>query len=256
MKLMSFSKFSVFVLSLFFGIIIFFGLYSVDFSQYSKLLNDSEFLKAIIFTLKTSIIATFISFLLGVPAGFYLARKKTFFSSFIDILFDIPIVIPPLIVGVFLINFFNKEFIKNFYDFIFTCQGAAVAQFFIAFPFTVKASKNSFELVHPIYERIAMTLGATYFKSFYDTTFKIALPGILSGIILTWLRCVGEFGATLMVGGGISGKTENLPVFIYINMTSGDFEKGLAASVLTVFIAFVCVVTLKLFFGQNRKKRG
>jgi molybdate transport system permease protein len=256
MRLMLFAQIAIIFLSLFFGIVIIFGFYSVNFSEFAVLLKDDEFLKSVVFTLKTSIAATFIAFITGVPAGFYLARKKTFISNIIDVLFDIPIVIPPLIVGVFLMNLFNNEFVKGFYDFIFTLQGAAVAQFFIAFPFTVKASKNAFGLVSPIYERIAMTLGATSFRSFFDTTFKIAFPGILSGVILTWLRCVGEFGATLMVGGGIAGKTENLPVYIYINMVSGDFEKAVAASVFTVVIGILCIVVLKLFFNQSKRKRG
>ncbi len=255
MKLMFFAKSAIVLLAVFFGVVILLGVYSVKTGDFFNLLTDKNFLNALLFTLKTSLLATTASFVLGIPAGFYLARKKTFFSNMVDVLFDIPIVIPPLIVGVFLMNLFNSQFVKSFYDFVFTTSGAVIAQFFIAFPFTVKASKNSFELVSPIYERIAMTLGATYFKSFYDTTFKIAFPGILSGIVLTWLRCVGEFGATLMVGGGIAGKTENLPVYIYINMISGDFTKAITAGVLTVFIAFICVIILKLFFKQ-KKKRG
>ena len=251
MKLISFAKFSIILLGLFFLIVIFSGFYSVNWSKFSELIKNKEFLSAVFFTIKTSFVATFLSFVAGVPAGFYLARKKTLFSAVTDILFDIPVVIPPLIVGVFLMSMFNAEIIKKFYDFIFTASGASIAQFFIAFPFTVKASKNAFELVNPVYERIAMTLGSTYFKSFYDTTFKIALPGILSGVILTWLRCVGEFGATLMVGGGIAGKTENLPVFIYINMVSGEFETAIAASALTVIIAFICILTLRIIFGKH-----
>lgn len=90
----------------------------------------------------------------------------------------------------------------------------------------------------PVYERIAKTLGAGPFKSFYDTTFKIAFPAILAGLTLTWLRCMGEFGATLMVGGGIPGKTENIPVYICLNMSSGDFDKGMAARIIAIF--FIC----------------
>jgi molybdate transport system permease protein len=253
MKLTTISGIFTFLLFFLFAIILIFGFSSLSFNDINILFNNDNFNKAIIFTLKTSLFATLLSIITGIPAGFYLARKKNTISKIFDILFDIPIVIPPLIVGVLLLNFFNIEFIQNIYSFIFTTIGASIAQFFIAFPFTMKASKNAFEMVSPVYERIAMTLGASRLKSFYDTTFKIAFPGILSGIILTWLRCIGEFGATLMIGGGIAGKTENLPVFIYVNMMSGDFNLGLAASFISIIIAFILVIIVKVFYYKSKK---
>lgn len=218
-----------------------------------NLFGDPGFIAAIIFTLKTSLIATALSFTLGMPSGFFLARNNTFVSRMLDVLFDIPIVIPPLIVGVLLLTFFNTPLVREFYMFIFSTPGAVAAQFFVAVPFTIKASKSAFELVPPIYERIAMTMGAKPIKSFYDTTYKIAFPGILSGLILTWLRCMGEFGATLMVGGGIPGKTENLPINVYLHMVSGDTEKGITAGILAIFLALFCILFINTLFLRNRK---
>jgi molybdate transport system permease protein len=84
-----------------------------------------------------------LALLFGVPAGFFLARNKSGFSYFLDLLFDIPIVLPPLIVGVLLLSFFNLPLVNKYYSFIFTTSGAAIAQFFIAVPFTIKASKSA-----------------------------------------------------------------------------------------------------------------
>jgi molybdate transport system permease protein len=253
MKVSLLTKTIVFLLVFFVLSIIFIGASQTNMSSLKELFLDKEFIDSVFFSLKTSAIATLLSFLFGVPSGLYLSRSKSRISCIIDAVFDIPLVVPPLIVGVLLLTFFNMSFIKYFYDFIFTTSGAVVAQFFVAFPLTVKAAKSTFDMVPDIYEMTAMTLGSKPFKSFYDTTFKIALPGILSGVLLTWLRSMGEFGATLMVGGGIPFKTENIPINIYINMTSGNFQKGVAASVISIAIAFCFIIIIKVLFLNNKK---
>ncbi|MCP4750196.1 MAG: ABC transporter permease subunit [Proteobacteria bacterium] len=253
MKISSISRVVVVLLALFFIGVLITGVLSISAGSVADLFRDQGFLTAVLFSLKTSLVATVFAFVTGVPAGFFLARNRGRISRLLDVLFDIPIVIPPLIVGVLLLTFFNLPFVKSFYSFIFTMAGAVVAQFFVAVPFTVKSAKSAFELVPPVYERIAMTLGARPFRSFYDTTFKIAFPGILSGLILTWLRCVGEFGATLMVGGGIPGKTENIPVNVYLHITSGDFDKGITASITAVVLSLLCIVVINALFLRKRR---
>ena len=120
-------------------------------------------------------------------------------------------------------------------------------------PFTVRASKSAFEMIPPVYEQMAMTLGATPGRAFYDTTWKMALRGVLGGLILSWLRCLGEFGATLMVGGAIPGRTENVPIYIYLNMSAGEFDKGVAASVLALLCAFSGVCAGEVCCGLERR---
>lgn len=214
--------------------------------------NSSGFGQALLFSLKTSLAATCLAAVTGIPAGLYLARNNSHIATIIDALFDIPIVIPPVVAGVLLLSFFNLPAVKHFYDFIFTIQGAVIAQFFVAVPYTIRASKNAFELIPQIYERIAMTLGARPLKAFIDTTFTLAFPAIVSGLILSWLRCLGEFGATLMVGGGIPGKTENIPVYIYLNMSSGEFDRGMAASIMAICCAFGGVLFVRFFTNRKR----
>lgn len=255
---MKISRFSLFIALLF--LIFLFGVFaggvlSIDLSALAALLVETSFITAVLFSLKTSLLATVIAFIIGVPAGFYLARVKGRLARLLDVLFDIPIVVPPLIIGVLLLTFFNQPLIKAIYPFIFTTAGAVIAQFFVAVPFTIKSSKTAFALVPPIYERIAMTLGARPFVSFFDTTFKIALPGISSGLVLTWLRCLGEFGATLMVGGGIPGKTENIPVNVYLHMSGGDYKLGIAVSLLTVLLVIFCIILINSFLLRFKRVR-
>ncbi len=252
MKLTKISLYFALLLSLFISGVILYGFVVVSPKDVFALFSDGEFLSAVTFGLKTSLLATLFSAIFGIPSGFFLARSDTWLSRILDSFFDIPLIIPPLVVGALLLTFFNAPFVKPFYSFIFTTAGATIAQFFIAFPFSVKASKNAFELISPVYERIAMTLGASNFISFYDTTFKLAFNGILSGLVLTWLRSLGEFGATLMVGGGIAYKTANIPINIYLKMTEGDFNKGLAASIFVVVLSFFMVIIIRLIFKKPK----
>ncbi|WP_273266135.1 molybdate ABC transporter permease subunit [Flexistipes sinusarabici] len=251
MKLTTISGVFVLILALFILLIISAGFLLTDMGSIISLFKDGNFIEAVVFGLKSSLAATLFSAVLGIPSGYYLARKKSMLSRILDSLFDIPLIIPPLIVGVLLLTFFNISAVSRVIEVVFTFTGAVTAQFFISFPFTVKASKSAFEMVPPVYERIAMTLGASRFRSFYDTTFKLAFNGIMGGLILSWLRSLGEFGATLMVGGGIAGMTANIPINIYLNMTEGNFQKGLAASVLVVVFAFFCVLVLKMVFSRK-----
>ncbi|AEA33550.1 molybdate ABC transporter permease subunit [Hippea maritima] len=252
MKLTKIALLPLSILLIFMGILLIYGFEGVSPGDLVGLLGDKEFLSAVVFGLETSLFSVLLSAVFGIPAGFYLARNNSSFSRFADILFDIPLVIPPLVVGALLLNLFNCPFVERFYSFVFTFWGAAIAQFFISFPFTVKSSKTAFELISPVYERIAMTLGASPMKSFFDTTFRLSFYGIFSGLILSWLRSLGEFGATLLVGGGIAYKTENIPINIYLKITEGNFRSGFAASLLVVVLAIVCVFLVKMVFSKKR----
>ncbi|KAA0259511.1 ABC transporter permease subunit [Deferribacter autotrophicus] len=241
-----------FILFLLILVLILFSLKEISLLQLKEIIADKEFLNAVTFGFLTASVATLFSSFFGIPAGYYLARHRKGVANFFDIFFDVPLIIPPLVVGVLILNFFNSALLNKFFNVIFTFKGAVIAQFFISFPFTLKSAKSAFELVPPIYERIAMTLGAGYFRSFYDTTFKLALKSILAGVMLSWLRSFGEFGATLMVAGGIPGKTENVPINIYLNMTEGNFQKGIAASMLTIILAYFVIMVVKTIFRYRR----
>lgn len=221
-----------------------------------NLFSDREFIYSVWFSLKTSFSATLLAVLMGLPTGLYLSRNNTFTAKVIDVFTDIPMIIPPLITGVLLISFFKSSGIDKFYSFIFTTSGAVAAQFVVSLPLVIKSAKSSFSMVPETYEIIAMTLGSKPLKAFYDTTFRLALPGILSGTTLAFLRCMGEFGATLIIGGGIPYKTENIPINIYINISSGNFSAGMAASILSVIIVTLIIIIIKtLTSGRKRNER-
>ncbi|WP_025209683.1 molybdate ABC transporter permease subunit [Hippea sp. KM1] len=254
MKLTRIALIPLGLLVLFLTVLLVYGFWDVSVDELFGLFRDGEFISAVVFGLETSLFSVFLSAVLGIPTGFFLARNIGWVSKLADVIFDVPLVIPPLVVGALLLNLFNSPLIGKVYSFVFTFWGAAIAQFFISFPFTVKASKSAFELIPPVYERIAMTLGASPFRSFFDTTFRLSFYGIFSGLILSWLRSLGEFGATLLVGGGIAYKTENIPINIYLKIAEGNFKSGFAASLLVVVFAMVCVLIIRFIFSSKRPK--
>jgi molybdate transport system permease protein len=246
-------KIITFVLALFIIITFIISLAHIKFNIVKELFYDSEFILALFFSIKTASLATLLAIIFGIPSGLFLSRSNSgIIKTIIDIIIYIPIVLPPLVVGMLLLTLFNIDFIKNFYQFVFTTSGAVIAQFFIAFPLLVVISRNSFDMVPKIYEMAAITLGKNEYKAFFDTTFKISLSNIFSGVILTWLRCMGEFGATILVGGGIPNETENIPIKIYSSVLNGDINKGVTISFVLVFLAIICITIVKFF--SNKKK--
>ena len=216
------------------------------------MLNEFD-ISALFVTFKLASVSTVILLLIGTPIAWWLSQTRFKFKVVFEAIIALPLVLPPLIIGVLLLITLNSPLIKNFYTFVFPPAGAVIAQILIGMPLTIKSAKTAFQLISPIYERVAMTLGARPIKSFYDTTFKMAFPGILGGLILTWLRCIGEFGATLMIGGGIPGRTVNVPINIYLNMSSGDFNIGITSSLLMVIFSFLCIVFIRtIIFNKTR----
>ena len=222
-------------------ILFIFPVFKLKNFHFLGLITDKRFLNAFIFGVETSFLATCLSSIIGIPIGLYLAKNQSIFAKIVDSIFDIPIIIPPLVIGAMLLLFFNSSFVNV----IFSATGAIIAQFFVSFPYVLKAAKNSFELIPEKYEQMALTLGAKPFRSFFDTTFKLSFGGIFSGIILSWIRSFGEFGATLLIAGGIANKTENVPIFIFQTISEGDFDKGLSASILIVIIGIIFLFLIK-----------
>ena len=159
MKHSIFTKLISSILFVFIVVVLVVGVMKISNLSIFTLFHNIEFVDAVWFSLKTSLIATFLFFVIGVPSGFFLARNNIFFSGLLDAVFDIPVVVPPLVVGVFLLTFFNSPLIKQIYPLIFTTAGAVTAQFFVAVSLTIKSSKSAFGLISPVYEIVAMTLG-------------------------------------------------------------------------------------------------
>jgi molybdate transport system permease protein len=217
----------------------------------SGVLNE-EILSAIRLSLTSAVWATFLGILIGMPIAYRLARRNFYGKSVIETLIDLPISIPPLVCGVGLLLLFGaKGWIgKNLLDWgiqvVFTLKGAILAQFFIATPLLIQTAKSSFASIDNSFEKVARTLGATPGKAFLKVTLPLSWVGIVTGITMTFARCLAEFGATLMLASAVAYKTETLPLAVFMNMSTGDFELAVAAAVILITISFTSLFIIRI----------
>ena len=205
-------------------------------------------LPAFYLSLKVAFTATAINIILGITIGFLLARKRFPGRELLDTVLTLPMVLPPTVMGYYLLVLLGKrgvigQWLESTLDIrlIFTWQGAAIAAAVVTFPLIVKPTRAAFEGVNPQLEQAARVLGLPETAVFWRITLPLAWRGILAGILLTFARALGEFGATLMVAGSIPGQTQTLSIAVYEAVQAGD--DGLANQ-LVALISLVCIVIL------------
>lgn len=207
----------------------------------------------IIISLKTTIISTLIVSLLGVFLAKLLLKKEGKLKVIIESLIMIPLFMPPSLIGYILLILFGKrsligEFLYNTFDFtfIFSIYGAVLASVVTALPIMYGSAKGALLSIDENYIYSAMDLGANKFQSFYKITVPLAGKGILSGVVLSFARCFGEFGATMMIAGNIPGKTQNIPMAIYYAVERGDNKQA------NFFAIIVIIVSITLIYIYNK----
>lgn len=226
-----------------------------DWETVRSVLLQKEFHFAMVFTLWTSMLATGLAALFAIPSSYVLSRYRIPGKAFVDTLVDIPIVMPPLVSGIALLILLGPilgDFLTRFgLEVVFSQRGVVVAQWFIATPYAVKIIKQAFDAIDPRMENIGRTLGFSPGKVFMKVTLPLAKNGIISGLIMTWTRTIGEFGATAMLAGITRMKTETLSVAIFLNMSMGDLKFAISTAIVMLLIALVVLITLKLFLGKE-----
>ncbi len=178
-------------------------------------------------------------------------------KELLDILFTLPLVLPPTVTGYYLIILFGRNgFIgKLFYEWtgwsiMFTWYAATLASFVVALPLMIKTTKAAIESVDKNLIHVSYTLGHSEFETALRVTLPLAKRGALAGAVLSFARAMGEFGATLMIAGNIPGKTDTMPLSIYAHASSGDWSK---ANVMVVF--FSLMSGLFLYIANRFTKR-
>ena len=207
----------------------------------------------ILISLKTSIISTIIVSILGVSLANILLKKGGRFKEAIESAIMLTLFMPPSLIGYILLLIIGKRSIvgKFLYDnfdfsFVFSWQGAVIAAVVTALPIMYGSAKGSILSIDETYKEIAADLGATKIQTFYKVTFPLAFKGILSGMVLSFARCFGEFGATMMIAGNIPGKTQNIPMAIYYAVENGQSNKANFLAIVVI------IVSTTLIFIYNR----
>lgn len=210
-------------------------------------------------SLKTAAVSTFITFLLGNLAAWIAAKSKSRFKGLIDGIFMLPLVLPPTVLGFFILLILGKNGPVGKILFalgttiIFTWPAAVISATVVAFPLMYKTARGAFEQIDADILNAARTLGVSEWKVFRKVAVPIAWPGIAAGTILAFARALGEFGATLMVAGNIPGKTQTIPVAIYFAVEGGEMGKALTWVIMVVIISLIAIVGMNYWTTGNRK---
>jgi molybdate transport system permease protein len=216
---------------------------------------ESFKLSALVVSLATLIIAV-----LGLALGLLFAKARFHGRELLAAFFTMPLVLPPTVTGFYLIVLFGRhgligEPIYNLtgWTITFTWQAAVVAAVVLALPLMVLSSRAAIESVNPQYEIASYTLGKTCLATFLLITLPLARRGILAGIVLSFTRALGEFGATFMLAGNIAGKTQTMPLAIYEAVISGDNKQAQALALILTGVSVAAVyLTTKLTKGALR----
>ena len=202
----------------------------------------------IFLSIRVALLATVIAFFLGVFFAYLLTKKKVPGKNIWETILILPMILPPSIVGYLLLKVFGKRgpigaFLLDTFgiQIVFTWIACVIAATVVALPLMYQNAKGAFQSVDPSYELAAKTLGSSSFKVFRTVTFPLSGPGIVSGIVLTFARALGEFGATLMLAGNIPGKTQTIPTAIYYAVVVGKDEKASMLVLIMVLFSFALV---------------
>jgi molybdate transport system permease protein len=213
-------------------------------------------------SLRTVLVATAITFFLGIAAARWMAHYSGKFKNLIDGFLILPLVLPPTVVGLGLLLIFGKHgplgVFLSWFDtsIIFSWPATVIAAIVMSFPLMYMTSRGAFEQVDSHVEDAARTLGASEWRVFWSVTLPLAWPGVAAATVLSMARCMGEFGATLMLAGNIPGKTATIPVAIYFSIQAGDMNQALILVGIVLVIAFGALAAIAYWKGKTFKSRA
>lgn len=213
----------------------------------------------ILISLKVAFFSTLFTLIIGILLAWSFTKYEFRGKEFLEGIITLPMVLPPSVTGYGLLMLIGKNGIigKIIYKFfgtslIFTWKAACVAAFVVSLPLMYQSCKAAFSNIDLDYEKAARTLGADEKVIFWKIGIPLAFPGIISGLVLSFTRALGEFGATLMVAGNIPGKTQTIPIAIYFAVDSGDMKTANILVGIVVVFSFLVVYGLNIW---NKKKK-
>lgn len=220
-----------------------------------KALLSSETFFAIKLSFFTSIVSTGLAVLIAIPGAYALSRYNFPGKAFIDAVIDLPMVLPPLIIGVSLLVFFNtgigRWLEEHGLRLVYTVPGIILAQFSISSSFAVRAMKAAYDHIDTRFELAARSLGCNKFQAFYKVILPLARNGMIAGAVMTWARAVGEFVPILIFAGASRFKTAILPTTIFLRIEVGDIQGAVALTVIMMIIALVALLIFKRIGGTE-----
>lgn len=217
---------------------------------------SKQALDALKLSLVTSTITTVCAILFGTPLAYVLANWKLKYKSWLELLIDLPIVLPPSVAGLALLIAFGRRGLFGSYlnlvgiSLPFTTVAVVMAQMFVAAPLYIRSARVGFTGIDKQLEEAASVEGANRWQMFREVMLPLSSRALISGAILTWTRALGEFGATILFAGNLEGITQTMPMAIYLG-----FEQNLGvALVLSVMLIFVSTILLFVTKKLNKEE--
>ena len=224
------------------------------------LMLDNETWSAIFITLKLSICATIILLAICIPLALWLARKPTWYKTIIESLIALPLVLPPTVLGFYLLILFNPtSFIgKIFFSvtnstLVFNFSGLLIGSIIYSFPFVIRPLQTSFSMVPQGVLDAAATLQASPLDRFFSIIFPLSKAGVITGAVLGFTHTLGEFGVVLMIGGNIPGKTKTISIAIYDHVERLEYKQ---AHMLAAGLLIFSFIVIYLVFLLNKNSRN
>jgi len=207
--------------------------------------------QALLLSLQTATLATVLCLVLGVPLAWMLARVEFPGRRIVRALVMVPLVLPPVVGGVALLLVLGRRgLIGSWLDqtfgitLPFTTAGVVVAEAFVAMPFLVIAVEGALRGADERYEEAAATLGASRWTTFTHVTLPLVAPGVAAGAVLCWARALGEFGATITFAGNFPGRTQTMPLAVYLALET-DLDAAIVLSLILLAVSVGILATLR-----------
>ena len=212
-------------------------------------LNNPIVTSALFLSLITSLIAITIVIVIGIPVAHIITKSNSRFIKYVDYTIELPIILPPVVVGFAMLMTFGRngpigKYLMDFGVSIpFTTIAVILAQIFVAFPFFLRSVRLGLSNINTDFEDIGSSLGLNPLKRFFYINLPLAWKSIINGAALGWARAISEFGATLVFAGNLTGETQTMPLAIISTMES-DFELGITLSAILILISTLVLILL------------
>lgn len=215
----------------------------------------------LVISLKTSIVATLLAFILGLFMA-NKVRKIKRFRGLLDGIFTLPMVLPPTVLGFFLLIVFGKNSLigkvlnSMHIEIIFSWEATVIAASVVSFPLIYRTTLSAFDEIDENIIHAAQTLGMSNLKIFWTIIIPNSISGILGGGIMAFARALGEFGATMMIAGNIKGETQTIPIAIYTAVQSGNREVAYRWTLIIMILSFTMIMVMSYFNKCQKMKKS
>jgi molybdate transport system permease protein len=197
-------------------------------------------------------LSAILSVFVAVPLGYLMSRHRFFGRRLLDAILDIPIVLPPLVVGLSLLIMFQFPPFSWFArSIVYQVPAVILAQFSVACAFAVRTMKATFDHIDPRCEQVALSLGCSRAQAFGWVVLPEAGRGMMTALTLAWARSLGEFGPLLIFAGATRMKTEVLSTTVFLEMNVGNLEAAVAVSLIMVVAAVIVLVIARLYGSRD-----